>query len=75
MARGNGFGIRKYFAQLLIGMAIVFAVTGASCDSDTFATFRSEAITGVGDGVKSIMNGILDGIIAAVSDAGDASAS
>lgn len=66
--RGNGFGLRKYVAHTLITMAVLFGGAGLNCNSDTLATFRQEAIDGIGSGVKIIMNGILDGIIAALSE-------
>lgn len=73
--RGHLFGIRKYFAHGLICSAVLFGGTGLSCDSDTFAAFRQEAVGDIGSGVKTIVNGILDGVIAVLSDTGEDSSS
>ena len=73
--RGNGFGLRKHVAYGLITMAVLFGGTGLNCSSDTLDIFRQEAASEIGDGVKSIMNGILDGIIATLSQTDDSSSS
>lgn len=55
----------------MITACILIGVAGPSCDSDAAAVFRQEATAPIGEGVKTIMNGVLDGLIAAVQDAGD----
>ena len=59
-----------------VGLALMLAVilvgaSGWSCDSDASATFRQEATSEIGEGVKTIVNAILDGLIAAIEQAGD----
>jgi hypothetical protein len=47
----------------------------ASCDSSANATFRQTAAGPIGDGIKTIVGGIVDGAVAAVQSAGDGSSS
>jgi hypothetical protein len=58
-------------AALLVCGLILTATMGPSCDSDAAATFRQTATGPIGEGVKTIVNGVLDGWIAAIQDAGD----
>lgn len=58
-------------AGLLICAGILLGAAGPSCDHDAATTFRQEATGAIGEGVKTIMNGVLDGLIAAVEEAGD----
>ena len=55
----------------LILAAILLACCGPRCDSDAEAVFRQEATGPIGEGVKTIMNGVLDGFIASIEQAGD----
>jgi len=60
--------------RLITGAVVTFIMVGSmgpSCDSDASATFRETATSAIGDGVRTIMNGLLDGAIAAVEAVGD----
>lgn len=61
--------------KLLIITAVLFCSTGVSCDDEAATTFRQTATSAIGSGVKTIVNGILDGVIAAVEQAGDGTSS
>jgi hypothetical protein len=54
-------------------MCVLLAVcSGASCDAIVASdTFRDAAASSIGSGVRDIVNGILDGLIALVEQAGD----
>ncbi len=70
----NRVGKSMKCGRLLRGLTALFllgAGMGLSCDSDAAAEFRSVATSPIGEGVRTIMNGILDGVIAAVQNAGD----
>ncbi len=78
----RGFGQRSCSGRLrrsvglgLLLSAILLGATGLSCDDDAAAVFREEATSAIGAGVKTIVNGILDGLIAAVEAAGDGGSS
>ncbi len=58
-------------AGALLAAALVVACTGADCDAEARATFRETATGPIGEGVKSIVNGVLDGWIATIQEAGD----
>ncbi len=51
--------------------AIVAGSMGLSCDADAQADFRQTATQAVGDGVKTIVNGLIDGLVTAITNAGD----
>ncbi|GMU23964.1 MAG: hypothetical protein AMXMBFR13_40410 [Phycisphaerae bacterium] len=55
----------------LVLTTVLLGCMGPGCDHDAAQTFRQEATGAIGDGVKTIMNGVLDGLIAAVEEAGD----
>lgn len=58
--------------QAMLACSLMLGVTmGLSCDSDAAATFRQTATGPIGEGVKTIVNGVLDGWIAAIQEAGD----
>lgn len=57
----------RLLCVLLVAGGILMTSAAADCESD----FRQAAIGPVGDGVKQIANGLLDGVIAAVRNAGD----
>lgn len=61
--------------RALLALALAAGATGFSCDSDAAATFRQTATDDIGQGVKTIVDGVLDGLIAAIQDAGDGSSS
>lgn len=68
--------LRKTVGRAVCGLVIVVVLVGASglgCDQDAQAAFRQAAVGPIGDGVRSAMNGVLDGVIAAITDAGDGS--
>jgi hypothetical protein len=51
-------------------VAIVVGASGVSCDHEAATVFRQTATGPIGDGVKSILDGILDGVVAAIENAG-----
>jgi hypothetical protein len=57
-------------AILILGL-ILAGAPGVDCDHEAATTFRQTATGPIGEGVKSIVNGVLDGAIAAVQNAGD----
>jgi len=66
--------LRRPAAVGLMLAAILVGASGWSCDSDAAATFRQETTSEIGEGVKTIVNAILDGLIAAIEQAGDGTA-
>ena len=58
---------------LLFMAALVFTTTGLSCGDVPFATstFRDAALDQISSGVKSIVDGLIDGIFAVLEEAGD----
>jgi hypothetical protein len=62
---------KRFYLMLLVLSAILFTATGQSCDTEASNTFRHTATGPIGDGVKSITDGIIDGMIAAIEGAGD----
>lgn len=58
----------------LVLAAIMVGATGLGCDHEAQTAFRQAAVGPIGDGVRTAMNGILDGVIAAIEDAGDGGA-
>jgi len=52
---------------------ILAGTTGLSCDSNASAAFRETAAGTIGEGVKTILDGVIDGLIAAIQQAGDGS--
>lgn len=55
-----------------LALALIVAGTpGLGCDGDAATVFRQTATGAVGSGVKTIVNGVLDGVIAAIEQAGD----
>lgn len=52
---------------------ILVGVTGPSCDQDAQAEFRATATSAIASGVKTIVNGLIDGAAAAIQNAGDGS--
>jgi hypothetical protein len=57
----------------LVLVSVVVGVAGTGCDHEAQTAFREAAVGPIGDGVRTTMNGVLDGIIAALEDAGDGS--
>lgn len=65
---------RRSLRRAVLGLVLAAVVVGASgpgCDHEAAAVFRETATGPIGDGVKSIVNGVLDGMIAAIENAGD----
>lgn len=52
---------------------ILVGVTGPNCDQDAQAEFRATATSAIAGGVKTIVNGLIDGVAAAIENAGDGS--
>jgi hypothetical protein len=58
-----------------VGMTVICCIlfvgtSGLSCDSEAFTIFRKNASSAVGEGIKTIFDGIVDGLVAA-AEAGD----
>ena len=71
---GNGSWRGKFGRSTATGLVLLgflFGVTGASCDSDAQADFRQEATQSIGQGVKTIVDAVIDGFVAAIVNAGD----
>ncbi len=74
-------GTKRLSAGILLAITgmFVLATSGADCDSNAQDAFRETAAGPIGNGVKSIVDGMLDGWVAAVqsttseSDASSAS--
>lgn len=64
--------LRQPCRSILTGLLaiLLFCTAGLQCDSQAQAVFRREATREIGEGVRTIMNGVLDGLIAAVEEAG-----
>ena len=65
---------RPVGAGLLLAVVLMGA-TGLSCDSDAAAAFRQETTTAFGTGVKTILDAAVDGLVAAIEQAGDGAGS
>ena len=58
------------------GLVLLVALLGwaaLGCDNDTLTTFRQTATTSVGEGLKTMLGGLLDGAVAVIQNAGDGS--
>ncbi len=64
---------RRTFKRVAAGLVLACVVVGFNCDHNAQTAFREAAVGPIGDGVKSIMDGTLEGIIAALENAGDGS--
>ncbi len=60
---------RRVAAVLVAGLSV--CSMGLSCDSNAQAAFRAEATSAIGSGVKTILGGVIDGLVAAIEQAGD----
>ena len=69
----DGFGRSAAIGFVLVGFFL--AALGTGCDSDAQADFRQEATESIGQGVKTIVDAIMDGYVAAIVNAGDGSSS
>jgi len=68
------FGRPARLAGVAFTLAAVLAgTTGLSCDENARAAFRDEATSAIGTGVKTILDAIIDGAVAAIEQAGDGS--
>ena len=68
---GRSWGIRRGGLIGLGLVAMLVVTTGLSCDSDAANTFRKTATGPIGEGVKTIADGVIDGMIASIKNAGD----
>ena len=59
----------------LVLAALLAGTMGLECDSDAGAVFRQTATSDIGAGVKTILDAVVDGVVAAIEEAGDGSAS
>jgi hypothetical protein len=78
MQRSHRASSRRIVGRIVAGLVLVWvsvSAAGASCDHDAQTAFRQAAVGPIGDGVRSIMDGTLDGIIAALENAGNGSSS
>ncbi len=64
---------RRTLKRVAAGLVLGCVVVGFNCDHNAQTAFREAAVGPIGDGVKSIMDGTLEGIIAALENAGDGS--
>ncbi|HOB74999.1 MAG TPA: hypothetical protein PKG54_10775 [Phycisphaerae bacterium] len=65
---------RRGLRRAVLGLVLVAVLVGASgpgCDHEAAAAFREAATGPIGEGVRGIVNGVLDGVIAAIENAGD----
>lgn len=75
IGQGSRPGSRwRMVAAALLLAAVLGMTAGLSCENIPFAsaTFRDAALGEISSGVKSIVNGILDGIFAVIEEAGTA---
>jgi len=63
--------LNRRSASVFVAAAVLAGAMGLECDQDARAVFRQEATPAIGEGVKTIVNGVLDGWIDAVIEAGD----
>lgn len=61
--------LRRIGLGLLVAFILV-GVTGVRCSGDAGATFRETATESIGNGVKDILTGVVDGLVAAIEEAG-----
>lgn len=67
--------VLKRAALGIVLAAMVAGSTGVGCDSAARAAFRDAAVSPIGEGVRTAMNGVLDGVIAAIDNANSNSTS
>ena len=65
----------KTCARLILIVGLATSMMGISCSGDAAAAFRQTATSSIGAGIKTILDGIVDGMVAAVESAGDGKAS
>lgn len=66
--------LRRGALSTMVGWGVCITATasmGLGCDSAARAVFRDTATESIGEGVRTIVNGMLDGFIAAIQEAGD----
>ena len=72
--RANGVSAKsvRFAAAVLICGAILAGAMGAGCDIPAASSeFREAAGSSIEQGIRSIIDGILDGIFAVIDQAGD----
>ena len=62
---------RRPAGAAFVAAAILVGATGASCDNDAAAVFRQETTASIGNGVKIIVDALMDGAIETIIQAGD----
>jgi|GEM_PF-3235292 len=72
--KGRFYGVQAGALGLFL-LVTLLGATGLSCDDEASATFRQEATGAIGEGLKTMVNGVLDGFVAAIESAGDGSSS
>jgi hypothetical protein len=62
----------RVVAVSMVVLAVLVGATGVSCSDIPFSssTFRDAAGGGIEDGVKAIVNAVLDGLFAVIANAG-----
>lgn len=72
--RHRQYGFR--FHTPLVGLILAAVLAGAmglECDDDVVTTFRQTAADDIASGLKTILNAVIDGVAAAIEQAGDGS--
>ena len=57
--------------RILIIASLAMCVMGSSCNSDAASVFRHTATSSIGEGIRVILYGLVDGVVAAVESVGD----
>jgi hypothetical protein len=66
---------KRVVGATLIFSAILFGTPGINCESDAFDVFRQNTAGAVGDGLKDIFDGLVDGLVAVAQGESDTSSS
>lgn len=61
----------RFPLAVLACAALLTATAGLSCDDNADADFRQSATQAIGSGIKTIANGLIDGWVNAILNAGD----
>jgi len=62
---------RRPAGAAFVATAILIGATGVSCDDDAASVFRQETTAAIGDGVKTIVDALIDGAVETIIQAGD----
>ena len=72
MVKRKQMGWRYHRLGLVLVLTLVVAGSaGIDCSSDVAATFRQEVVDDVATGLKTILDGVIDALAAAIKSAGD----